>query len=229
MTGAVAIWHDIAPEGLAEFYAWHGQEHMPERVSIPGFRSGRRFVSAADDLQFFNLYETDSLEVVLGPDYKERLDNPTVRTLSAVRHFRHVARSLCRVMVKHTSSQSGVAQGGLIATLRYDIDPAQEASHLEVLEHVIVPALLGGAGICSVSVLVADRQASGYVNAEQRARGAANLVPPVVVLVEAWSDQQTFSAQVQAILAPEALARQGLDGVAQLGLYAHQLTLLSPR
>ena len=27
--GAVAIWHDIAPEGLDEFYAWHGEEHMP--------------------------------------------------------------------------------------------------------------------------------------------------------------------------------------------------------
>jgi hypothetical protein len=55
------------------------------------------------------------------------------------------------------------------------------------------------------------------------------LVPPVVVLVEAWAEQQAFSAQVQAILAPEALARQGLNGVAQLGVYAHQLTLLSPR
>lgn len=229
MTGAVAIWHDIAPEGLAEFYAWHGQEHMPERVSIPGFRSGRRFVSIADDLQFFNLYETDSLEVVLGPHYKARLDHPTVRTLSAVRHFRQVARSLCRVMVNHTTSQAGVAQGGLIATLRYDIDPAQEAAHLKGLEQTVVPALLSRAGICSVSVLVADRQASGYVNAEQRARGEANLVPPVVVLVEGWADRQVFSAQVQAILAPEALVGQGLDGLAQLGVYAHQLTLLSPR
>lgn len=229
MTGAVAIWHDIAPEGLAEFYAWHGQEHMPERVSIAGFRSGRRFVSTAGDLQFFNLYETDSLEVVLGPGYRARLDNPTVRTLSAVRHFRHVARCLCRVMVKHTASQSGVAQGGLIATLRYDIEPAQEAAHLKLLEQVIIPAFLGGAGICSVSVLVADRQASGYVNAEQRARGAANAVPPIVVLVESWAEQQAFAAQVQALLAPEALARKGLDGSAQLGVYAHQLTLLSPR
>jgi hypothetical protein len=23
--GAVAIWHDIAPEGRETFYAWHGQ------------------------------------------------------------------------------------------------------------------------------------------------------------------------------------------------------------
>lgn len=229
MTGAVAIWHDIEPEGLAEFYAWHGEEHMPERVSIAGFRSGRRFVSVAGDRHFFNLYETDSLETVLGPAYRERLDNPSVRTLSAVRHFRHVARCLCRVMVRHTASQSGVAQGGLIATLRYDIEPAREAAHLKVLEQVIIPAFLESAGICAVSVLVADRQASGYVNAEQRARGAANAVPPVVVLVESWAEEPAFAAQVRAILGSESLARQGLDGIAQLGIYAHQLTLLSPR
>jgi len=35
--GVVAIWNDVAPEGLAEFYEWHHREHMPERVGIPGF------------------------------------------------------------------------------------------------------------------------------------------------------------------------------------------------
>jgi hypothetical protein len=78
-------------------------------------------------------------------------------------------------------------------------------------------------------LLVADRAASGYVNAEQRARGAANAVPPIVVLVEGWSEPQAFAAQVRAILGPEALARQGLDGIAQLGIYAHQLTVLAGR
>ena len=43
--GAVAIWHDIAPEGREDFYAWHGEEHMPERVGIPGFLRGRRYVA----------------------------------------------------------------------------------------------------------------------------------------------------------------------------------------
>ena len=32
--GAVAIWHDIAEEARNEFYAWHGNEHMPERAGI---------------------------------------------------------------------------------------------------------------------------------------------------------------------------------------------------
>ena len=51
--GAVAIWNDVAPEGLAEFYEWHHREHMPERVGIPGFRRGRRYTknpaAACDD------------------------------------------------------------------------------------------------------------------------------------------------------------------------------------
>lgn len=225
MKGAVAIWHDIAPEGLAEFYAWHGEEHMPERVSIPGFVSGRRFAARAADLQFFNLYETQSPQVVLGPDYKARLDNPTPRTFSAVRHFRRVARSLCRVVLKHSMAQSGLAQGGLIATLRYDIDETQEVADLEGLQQSIIPALAGQAGICSISLLVADRAASGYVNAEQRARGAANLVPPVVLIVEGWADEDAFMTSVNAALAPQELARHGLNGPSNLGLYAHQLSL----
>src|SRR5262245_17255135 len=58
--GAVAIWHDIAPEGREAFYAWHGHEHMPERAAIPGFLRGRRYVAIAGTPEYFNLYETTS-------------------------------------------------------------------------------------------------------------------------------------------------------------------------
>jgi len=225
MSGAIVIWHDIAPEGLAEFYAWHGEEHMPERVSIPGFQSGRRFIARAADLQYFNLYETDSMEVVNGVDYKARLDSPTPRTLSAVRHFRNVARSLCRVVTAPSAAASGTAQGGLIATLRYDIDEAHEASHLEIFQREIIPALTRSQGIARSSLLVADRAASGYVNAEQRARGAMNVVPPVVLIVESWADEGSFLKVLDVSLSNETLERCGLDGIANLGIYAHQLTI----
>jgi hypothetical protein len=227
MSGAVVIWHDIDPEGLSEFYAWHSEEHMPERVSIPGFNCGRRFIARKADLQFFNLYETQSPKVVLGPEYKSRLDNPTPRTLSAVRHFRHVARSLCRVLESHKVAESGTGQGGLIATLRYDIDEAAEVFHLEIFQKIIVPLLTGSEGVCAVSLLLADRVASGYVNAEQRARGAANLVPPIVLMVEGWGDETRFSSFIERNLTPKALAQHGLTGSSTLGIYAHQLSILS--
>ena len=124
--GAVAIWHDIAPEGRAEFYAWHGVEHMPERAAIPGFLRGRRYVAIEGRPEFFNLYETATPAVLTGPDYLARLDAPTPWTTATVRHFRDVARSLCDV-----AASNGTGQGGLIATWRYDVDDASARSHRE--------------------------------------------------------------------------------------------------
>ena len=46
---AVAIWHDIAPEGRDEFYAWHaGEEHMPERIGVRGFLARSARYAAVD-------------------------------------------------------------------------------------------------------------------------------------------------------------------------------------
>ena len=129
--GALAIWHDIIPEGRDDFYAWHGREHMPERLGIPGFLRGRRYVAIDAALEFFNLYEAQSVEVLKGQDYSNSFNNPTPRTLRATTHFRHVARSLCQVKATH-----GHGHGGLMATLRYDVQPDSLAVHA-VLQRVI--------------------------------------------------------------------------------------------
>mgnify|MGYP001806490858 FL=1 len=221
--GAVAIWHDIASEGLDEFYAWHGEEHMPERVAIPGFLRGRRFIATDARLGFFNLYETVSADVVSGPDYRRRLDNPTPRTISAVRHFRNVARSLCAV-----AAMTGTAQGGLVATLRYEVEAGHEARHRERMMGEIVPGLAVAPGVAAVKFLEADRTASGYVNAEQRARGAPNMVPPFVLIVEGWADEGSFLDLVRSILSVEACADLGISSDYALEFFRHQLTTVAP-
>ena len=33
----MAVWHDIAEAGEAEYSAWHTNQHMPERLGVPGF------------------------------------------------------------------------------------------------------------------------------------------------------------------------------------------------
>ena len=43
---------------------------MPERVGIPGFMRGQRYVALRADLAYFTLYEALSPEVVIGPDYQ---------------------------------------------------------------------------------------------------------------------------------------------------------------
>jgi hypothetical protein len=199
-TGAVAIWHDITPEGRAEFYAWHGTEHMPERAAIPGFLRGRRYVALDGRPEFFNLYETSTPAVLTGADYLARLDAPTPWTAATVKHFRDVARSLCEV-----AASSGAGQGGLIATWRYDVDDASAASHRERMARRLA-ALSSEPDVAGAHLLIADAQASAIETAERRARGSATAVPRWIVLVESWGDADAFLASTRAFTRDAAFA-----------------------
>src|SRR5215471_6580816 len=76
--GIVTIWHDIVPEGQPDFYEWHNREHMPERMGIPGFRRGRRYIAGEGGfiatLRFgaSNKSEDQLFETVLPQIGKER-------------------------------------------------------------------------------------------------------------------------------------------------------------
>ena len=65
------------PHMEEEFNAWYDDEHMGERLAIPGFRSARRWVA---DLEpgagkYLATYELDSLTVLASPAYLARFNN----------------------------------------------------------------------------------------------------------------------------------------------------------
>ena len=57
--GALVIWHDVQDE--TDYNEWHSKEHMLERVAVPGFRRGLRYVALAGSPKYLNLYEVDDL------------------------------------------------------------------------------------------------------------------------------------------------------------------------
>ncbi len=213
--GAVAIWHDIAAEGRAEFYAWHGREHMPERTAIPGFLLGRRYVAVDGEPEFFNLYETVSHLTLAGPDYLARLNAPTAWTVATVKHFRNVARSLC-----HVAASLGEGQGGLMATFRYSVDDARAVAHRKEMTHRTLPALADVAGVAGCHLLIADEAASVAETAETRMRSERNLIPRWVVLVEGWGDVEPFTALCRRLLSDATFA--GVTPAPELGIYRLQ-------
>jgi hypothetical protein len=216
---AVAIWHDIAPEGREEFYAWHGEQHMPERLGIPGFLRGRRYIAVKAGAEFFNLYEQQDMGVTTGPEYLARLNNPTPWTLAAVKHFRNVARSLCAV-----AASSGHSQGGLIATWRYDVPDARADEHRKVVAENLVPSLARRRQVAGAHLLVADADASAVKTTEQRARGGEqNRVPRWVLMLEGWGDAAAFEALCREALSNRVLAELGAEP-ADFGLYQLQTT-----
>lgn len=62
-----------------EFNAWYDEEHLAERLSIPGFRSALRWVAhvPAGAGKYLATYELDSVAVLSSPAYLERFHNPT--------------------------------------------------------------------------------------------------------------------------------------------------------
>jgi len=190
--GVVAIWHDLLPEARDDFYEWHNREHMPERVGIPGFRRGRRYVAARGGPEFFNLYEADSAETLAGQDYVARLNSPTPWTARVVPSFRNVARSVCRV-----AFTNGVGSGGTMLTLRFAVDPAQRESVVDTLRRRVLPSLVYRKGVCGVHLCLADEAASNIETAERKARADTTDVPAWIVLVEGIGGPEVESAADQ--------------------------------
>jgi hypothetical protein len=43
--GVMAVWNDLESGHEAEFDAWYHRQHIPERLSQPGFREARRYLA----------------------------------------------------------------------------------------------------------------------------------------------------------------------------------------
>jgi len=209
----IAIWHDVAPEGKPDYYEWHNREHMPERVGIPGFRRGRRYIAERGAPEYLTLYEVDSMEVLTGQDYLNRLNNPTPLTRRTVTHIRNVSRSLCRV-----AASFGCGQGGLMMTWGLEAAEGQEESLLRYLRREALPSVFERAGVLGAHFGVADRSGSEIMTEERKARGIHTLVPGLVILVEGIS-AAGLQAAVEPALGKADLQSHGAAGDVQWGLY----------
>lgn len=204
----VAIWNGITEEGRAEFYAWHLHEHMPERVGIPGFRRGRRYIAAdaATFPEFFTLYETDTMQVLQSQDYSNRLNAPTPWTKSATSHFRDTFRSLARVL-----ESRGPGMGAAILTIRYDTDDPDAL--LPLIRAAAEAPRITGAHLC-----VADRAASGVKTAEAQGRTDIQEPPAQFLMIEA-----TDAAALADLVPNTALQAAGATQITR-GTYLHEYT-----
>jgi hypothetical protein len=122
--GFMAVWHDIKSEGEAEYELWHTREHMPERVSTPGFLVGRRYVDwSLSRHRWYTLYEGAKLDTFSSDPYRKKLNSPTPWTTRMQPNFLNFVRSACE-----TIATNGVGIGGAIATVRIDFEGDGEAA-----------------------------------------------------------------------------------------------------
>lgn len=133
--GLLCVMNDIAPAcDRRDYEAWYQQDHVPDRLGIPGFLSARRYRRLnGPRAEFLTFYETATPQVLCSAAYLKRLAEPTDWTARIMAHFRTMSRSICRVALDE--GQAGA--GGLLALMAQHEAPAAglEAQLTVVLTH----------------------------------------------------------------------------------------------
>ncbi|MEJ8850061.1 hypothetical protein [Variovorax rhizosphaerae] len=98
--GAVlALWNDVAPELDAEYNAWHADEHVPERLTVPGMLWGRRYrrLGAGIAPRYLTIYGMRDARVVESDAYRALLSDPTPMSARMRPHLCNLSRWVCDV------------------------------------------------------------------------------------------------------------------------------------
>ena len=96
-------WGGIRPDKEKDYNQWHSKEHMPERISLPGFLRGYRAMGIEGtnlNHKYFMMYEAKNKEVFVSKEYLERLNNPTKWTKEILSNYTSPSRTICSVIIK---------------------------------------------------------------------------------------------------------------------------------
>jgi hypothetical protein len=216
--GVLAIWNGIAPAADHEFVAWHVREHIPERVSLPGFIRGRRYVAIDGPPEYFNFYETQTAAILQSPPYLARLNAPTEWTRRVVANFTDTSRTICDI-----AWSMGLGEGGFIEAVVLK-SVQEESAFAERLRRCLGPAYRNNFGLVGIHLLRGHTETSKADTVEAKLRGVPDKVAPWILLVEACTPE-FFTRFRNGEGASGSLSMIGTASVLQRSIYQIQFAL----
>ena len=208
--GAImSFWTDVPKTKEADFNGWYDREHLPERVAVPGFRCGLRYVALRGKPRYMAFYEIDRPEVLSGKTYLGRLNDPTPWTKRIMRTVTGGERIVYRPLV-----DLGLGHGGAVWSARFGSDaPADK------VESALGKRLEQLAGkLQRARLWQSDVGLSDVDSEERRLRGDGPSPQTWCVLLEATSHAGIANALERHPL-DKPLARAGLTGRPKTGHY----------
>lgn len=164
--GALCNWGGVLSHAEEDYNAWHSLEHMPERLSIPGFRRGRRAIAVdgtPETLKYFMMYEADDADVFVSAPYLARLNDPTPWTQRILSIYVAPSRTVCRVI-----ESRGCGTGGWLATLQWQAETAVPVS--ENQGTAWIERAMGMNGIIGAHLLKGDARLGQQPTTEKKFR-----------------------------------------------------------
>ncbi len=199
---AMILSFDVTPDARAEHDQWHTHEHLIERLSIPGFLRGSRWVS--------------DIAVLKSAPYLERLNDPTPWTAKMMPHYRNMRRGFCAL-----EFSAGHGMGGSAHVARFSPRAGAEASLNQWLVREALPGLSAEPGLAAASLF---RSAlTPDITAEQRIRGQDAGLDHVVI-VSGYDPQRTLHAATNVLSSARFDEHGACDHAAEQFTLAYSLT-----
>lgn len=172
------IANDVAAEAEDEFNRWYENQHLDERLGVPGFLNARRYLAQAASSKYVACYEAQSTEVFTSAAYRARLAEPTEWTQRVMPAFRRMHRTVMREAFR---SVRGL--GALLDLIVLDgADTAPSATYARAAADLARDAAFEG-----LLVLSAVNQASASGTPEGNLRPGPDATMAHVALVW-WAD-----------------------------------------
>jgi hypothetical protein len=216
--GVLAIWNGMKDGTEDEFVRWHVREHIPERVGLPGFLRGRRYVAIDGKPKYFNFYETADIGVLASDTYRARLNNPTEWTRRVVADFVDTSRTACDV-----AASFGTGEGAFVDAIKLSTKADAAAFKTAIADKILKPAA-EALGIVGAHLLQGEKSATGGDTAEKKLRGQPDHVADWVALIEGV-ERESIDAIRRNVASNDAFVAAGATAPIDRGLYRLQYAL----
>lgn len=225
-TAALLVWGEIPADRtncLDGLNNWWTNEHLPERLALPGFHRARRYAhrdQSSGEQHYLTLYEVDSPKTLTSEAYLAKLNAPTSGTQKYLPLLSGMKRAGCDVLgsyVRLELEDCGGVTGGHLLMLETAIQP-DESRVSEVKEAIVSSfrqmAQAKQAHLCC-HLLLEDREATAAGSGSQSYRGleldeGEYGVGDVrlILLVEGTESLERYGSALAAVLEAEE-GRQG--------------------
>ena len=112
--GMLIVFCEVKARDERDFNEWYNREHIDERVNLPGFHRGRRYVAVRGSPKYLATYECDTVEDLATPGYLALLANQTPWTQAVMAKFTKFTRLTVRVQADLAHGVGGAVAAGAL-------------------------------------------------------------------------------------------------------------------
>lgn len=133
--GLLLVFSDVAAEHDAEYNRWYNEEHIPERLSIPGVLDAARYRAVQGGPKYLACYELESPDAWHSEPWQRWLNNPTPwsRRMSpsviGTEYVRNLYRRVHPARLPDDTAQAGMSPVILVGRMSVPAELEEKFNH----------------------------------------------------------------------------------------------------